>query len=66
MRFLIWRLVRFAFAAGIVSLCVSGIGAAGDPSAPYLGMTKAQIIACAGEPHSRFKSGAEKETMRSK
>jgi len=63
MRSLIWRLVRFAFAAGIVSLCVSGIGAAGDPSAPYLGMTKAQIIACAGEPHSRFKSGAEKETI---
>ena len=66
MRSLIWRLVRFAFAAGIVSLCVNGIAAAGDPAAPYLGMTKAQIIACAGEPHSRFKSGAEKETMRSK
>jgi hypothetical protein len=59
----IWRLVRFAFAAGIASLCVNGIAEAGDPAAPYLGMTKAQIIACAGEPHSRFKSGAEKETL---
>jgi hypothetical protein len=26
-------------------------------------MTKAQILACAGEPHSRFKSGAAKETL---
>ncbi|HEY6921070.1 MAG TPA: hypothetical protein VI390_05665, partial [Methyloceanibacter sp.] len=63
MRSLIWRLIRFAVAAGIVSLCVNGIAAAADPAAPYLGMTKAQIIACAGEPHSRFKSGAEKETI---
>jgi hypothetical protein len=38
---------------GIVSLCASGIAAARDPAAPYLGMTKAQILACAGEPHSR-------------
>ena len=65
MRSLTGRLVRLAFAAGIVRLCASGIAAARDPAAPYLGMTKAQIIA-SGEPHSRFKSGAEKETMRSK
>src|SRR6187549_1546758 len=57
------RLVRLAFAAGIVSLCASGIAAARDPAAPYLGMTKAQILACAGEPHSRFKSGAAKEML---
>jgi hypothetical protein len=57
MRSLTGRLVRLAFAAGIVSLCASGIAAARDPAAPYLGMTKAQILACAGEPHSRFKSG---------
>ena len=63
MRSLTGRLVRLAFAAGIVSLCASGIAAARDPAAPYLGMTKAQILACAGEPHSRFKSGAEKETL---
>jgi len=63
MRSLTGRLVRLAFAAGIVSLCASGIAAARDPAAPYLGMTKAQILACAGEPHSRFKSGAAKETL---
>jgi hypothetical protein len=62
MRSLTGLLVRLAFAAGIVSLCASG-AAARDPAAPYLGMTEAQIIACAGEPHSRFKSGAEKETL---
>jgi hypothetical protein len=63
MRSLTGLLVRLAFAAGIVSLCASGIAAARDPAAPYLGITEAQIIACAGEPHSRFKSGAEKETL---
>ena len=63
MRSLSGGLVRLAFAAGIVSLCASGIAAARDPAAPYLGMTKAQILACAGEPHSRFKSGAAKETL---
>jgi len=60
MRSLSGGLVRLAFAAGIVSLCASGIAAARDPGAPYLGMTEAQIIVCAGEPHSRLKSGAKK------
>src|SRR5262249_9942601 len=41
----------------------TGTAAARDPAAPYGGMTEAQIIACAGEPHSRFKSGAGKETL---
>ncbi len=63
MRSLTGRLVRLAFAAGIVSLCASGIAAARDPAAPYLGMTKAQILACVGEPYSRFKSGAAKERL---
>jgi hypothetical protein len=63
MNSLTWCLVRLAFAAGIVSVCASGIGAARDPASPYLGMTKAQIIDCAGEPHSRFKSGTERETL---
>jgi hypothetical protein len=63
MRSLSGGLVRLAFAAGIVSLCASGIAAARDPGAPYLGMTEAQIIVCAGEPHSRLKSGAKKETL---
>ena len=56
------RLVGLALAAGIVSLCASGT-AARDPATPYLGMTEVQIIACAGEPHSRYKSGTEKETL---
>jgi len=63
MRSLSGRLVRFAFTAGIVSLFASGIAAARNLAAPYLGMTEAQIIACAGEPHSRFKSGAETKTL---
>ena len=63
MRSLSGHLVRFAFTAGIVSLFASGSAAARDLAAPYLGMTEAQIIACAGEPHSRFKSGAETKTL---
>jgi len=63
MRSLSGRLVRLVFAAVIVSLGASATAAARDPAAPYLGMTEAQIIACAGEPHSRFKSGAGKETL---
>jgi len=43
-------------------LC-AGSAAAKDPAAPYLGMTEAEVIACAGEPHSRFQSGADKETL---
>ena len=35
----------------------------GDPAAPYLGMSKADIIACAGQPHSRYDSGAATETL---
>jgi hypothetical protein len=31
--------------------------AEGDPTKPYLGMTKAEITACAGMPHSRYDSG---------
>src|SRR5262245_1785820 len=45
-----------------VGLC-AGNAAAKDPAAPYLGMTIAEIIACAGEPHSRFESGPGKETL---
>jgi hypothetical protein len=35
----------------------------GDPAAPYLGMSKTDIIACAGPPHSRYQSGAGTETL---
>jgi hypothetical protein len=34
-----------------------------DPAAPYLGMTKDQILACAGEPHARLQMGANVETL---
>src|SRR5262245_38453087 len=34
-----------------------------DPAAPYLGMTKDEIIACAGEPHARLRMGANAETL---
>ena len=36
--------------------------AASNPAAPYLGMTKAEVIACAGQPHSRY-GGATGETL---
>jgi hypothetical protein len=55
-----WTSCQACLGTGI---CASGIAAAHDPTSPYLGMTEAQIIACAGEPHSRFKIGAEKETL---
>ena len=34
-----------------------------DPAKPYLGMSTEAIVACAGEPHSRYKSGADAETL---
>jgi hypothetical protein len=34
-----------------------------DPAAPYLGMTEAEIMACAGKPHARYRSGPEAETL---
>ena len=34
-----------------------------DPAAPYLGMSQAEIVACAGEPHARYRSGADAETL---
>ena len=62
----------FASAARLGLLLLAGAGlcaglvtsaAARDPAAPYLGMTEAEIIACAGEPHARFRSGANAETL---
>jgi hypothetical protein len=46
-----------------VGLYAGRAAAAKDPAAPYLGMTMTEIIACAGEPHSRFESGPGKETL---
>jgi hypothetical protein len=65
---------RFASAAsiGLLFLAAScaALGAAlvtaahgRDPAAPYLGMSQAEIVACAGEPHARYRSGAEAETL---
>jgi major membrane immunogen (membrane-anchored lipoprotein) len=35
----------------------------GDPTKPYLGMSKQEVLACAGQPHSEFQSGAGGETL---
>jgi hypothetical protein len=51
-----------AICAGLGASLVTGAQAR-DPAAPYLGMTQAEIVACAGEPHARFRSGAEAETL---
>ena len=50
---------------GCAGLSARFISAAygGDPAAPYLGMSKDEIIACAGEPHARYESGAGSETL---
>jgi hypothetical protein len=46
-----------------ISLYAAGSAVARDPAAPYLGMSQAEIIACAGEPHARLRSGANAETL---
>src|SRR5665809_125692 len=51
-----------AACAGLSSSLVSPAHGA-DPGSAYLGMTKAEIVACAGEPYARYKSGAEAETL---
>jgi hypothetical protein len=35
----------------------------GDPTKPYLGMSKQDVLACAGQPHSDYESGGGGETM---
>lgn len=52
----------------LASACAGPYATAGvlskpDPAAPYLGMSVTAILACAGEPHSRFESGPNKETL---
>ena len=52
--------------AGSAGLHISLVSAgflSGDPAKPYLGMSKEAIIACAGEPHSKYQSGAQAETL---
>ena len=58
------RLAKIAIVTAYVGLyAVVDAVAKQDPAAPYLGMSIADIIACAGEPHSRFESGPGKETL---
>jgi len=56
------RLWLTAICAGLGAGLVTGAQAR-DPAAPYRGMTQDEIIACAGQPHSRFRSGANAETL---
>lgn len=49
--------------AGAGLYAASGAAAKPDPAAPYLGMSVTDILACAGDPHSRFESGPNKETL---
>ncbi len=58
------RPVTLCVLAACIGLYATGDAAAKkDPAAPYLGMSVAEVIACAGEPHSRFESGPGKETL---
>jgi hypothetical protein len=52
-------------AALILAACAGLVPAAygADPARPYLGMSKEQIIACAGEPYAKYKSGVQAETL---
>ncbi|HEU4475573.1 MAG TPA: hypothetical protein VFR71_02625 [Methyloceanibacter sp.] len=51
-----------AVGAGLL-LGLGSAARAADPARPYLGMSKEEIIACAGEPHARYKSGSDAETL---
>jgi hypothetical protein len=57
-------LVLVASLAGLLGLVLLISAAyAADPAKPYLGMSKDEIVACAGEPYAKYKSGAEAETL---
>jgi hypothetical protein len=57
-------LVLAATVAGLIGTALLILAAeAADPARPYLGMSKEAIIACAGEPYAKYKSGAEAETL---
>ncbi len=68
------RLIVTLVIAACLPLAVSSCGgvsptstlqsiADGDPTQAYLGMTKSEVMSCAGQPHSRFGSGAGSETL---
>jgi hypothetical protein len=54
-------------AASLAGLCGSALlisaAYAADPAKPYLGMSREEIVACAGEPYAKYKSGADAETL---
>jgi hypothetical protein len=57
-------LVLAATVAGLIGSALLILAAeAADPAKPYLGMSKEAIIACAGEPYAKYKSGVEAETL---
>jgi hypothetical protein len=57
-------LVLAATVAGLIGTALLILAAeAADPARPYLGMSKEAIIACAGEPYAKYRSGAEAETL---
>jgi hypothetical protein len=57
-------------AAGILTVSCGGMSpqatltslAAGDPTQGYIGMSKSEILSCAGSPYSRYESGGN-ETL---
>ena len=58
------RLVLAATLAGLIASALLILSAeAADPAKPYLGMSREEIVACAGEPYAKYKSGAEAETL---
>jgi hypothetical protein len=58
------RLVLAATLAGLIASALLIFAAeAADPAKPYLGMSKEAILACAGAPYAKYKSGADAETL---
>jgi hypothetical protein len=59
--------VVVVLAASLAGLCGSALlilaAYAADPAGPYLGMSKEEIVACAGEPYAKYQSGANAETI---
>src|SRR5687768_2482616 len=63
--------LALALAAGFATASCGGMSpeatlaslAAGDPAQGYIGMSKSQVISCAGQPYSRYGSGSGAETM---
>jgi hypothetical protein len=49
--------------AACAGLLASLSAAYGDPARAYLGMSEAEIVACAGEPYARYDSGPGSETL---